>query len=438
MSISSWGRLAGTLAIGLVVAGGAVACGDDDDGGTTGPAGQGQFEGRGAITLATGKDTTGTLQGQLDRWNADHPDQKVTLAELPESADGQRQQFIQNAQTKSDAYTVLNLDVVWTAEFAANGWVKQLPEDQFPIGEMIPSTVETAKYFKKLYAVPYSTNAGLLFYRKDLLDKAGVTAAPKTWDEMKAACDKVKALPEGKTMGCYAGQFEKYEGLTVNFSEAVQSAGGKVVDDEGKPVVNSAEAKAGLEFLVNGFTSGLFPREAVTYKEEEGRRAFQDGKLVFHRQWPYQWTLANKTDGSSKVAGKFGVAPLPGKSGVGSSSLGGANLAISKYAKNKASALEFIKWFSNAENARKNLEVASNAPVYASIYSDAALQEKLPYLSVLKQGLDTAAARPRVVAYGDATTAIQENAYAAITGKKPVDQALADMQAKLTEVTAKK
>src|SRR5947199_5180223 len=178
----------------------------------------------------------------------------------------------------------------------------------------------------------------MLYYRKDLLDAAGITSARKTWDEMSADCKKVQATNAG--VGCYAGQFEKYEGLTVNFSEAVNSAGGAIVDDQGKPTVNTPEAKKGLDFLVQGFQNGTIPKEAITYKEEEGRRAFQDGKLAFHRQWPYQYAKANATDGSSKVAGKFAVAPLPGLSGTGKSSLGGHNLAISKFAKNKGSALE--------------------------------------------------------------------------------------------------
>ena len=88
----------------------------------------------------------------------------------------------------------------------------------------------------------------------------------------------------------------------------------------------------------------------MTYKEEEGRRAFQDGRLIFHRQWPYQWALANATDGSSKVAGKFAVAPLPGLDGPGVSTLGGHNLAISEFAKNKATALEFIKFIASEES----------------------------------------------------------------------------------------
>lgn len=392
------------------------------------------FEGRGEITFVAGKDTTGYWKDLLDKWNTDHPKEQVRLVELPESADQQRQQMIQNAQTKSDAYTVLYLDVVWTAEFAANGWVEQLPEDQYPLDQMFESVVNTARYFGKLYAVPQSTNGGLLFYRKDLLDKVDAKP-PTTWQEMKDTCKKVQALPQGKGVDCYAGQFEKYEGLTVNFSEAVQSAGGKVVDEQGKPTLNTPEAKAGLQLLVDSFKDGTIPKEGITYKEEEGRRAFQAGKVMFHRQWPYQYGLANAKDGSSKVAGKFDIAPLPGVSGPGSSTLGGANMAISKFAKNKATALDFIKYATTEESQRTALQVASTAGVYKALYEDPELAKKWPYLPMLKESVLTAVPRPAVVKYGDATLAIQENAYAALTGDKTVDQALTDMQTELEKVT---
>ncbi|MET8180661.1 ABC transporter substrate-binding protein [Streptomyces sp. NPDC005336] len=396
-----------------------------------------ESSGRGPITLATGKDTTGTIQGQLDRWNKKHPDEKVKLVELPESADQQRQQFIQNAQTKSDAYTVLNLDPIWVAEFAANQWIDELPAKDFPLDKMLPAVVKTGEYFGKQYAIPFNTNAGLLFYRKDLLDKAGAQP-PTTWKAMKAACAKVEKLPEGKGIGCYAGQFDKYEGLTVNFSEAVTSAGGTVVDAKGKAAVDSEAAKKGLRFLADGFKDGTFPKEASTYQEEDGRRAFQAGKLLFHRQWPYQWALANAKDGSSKVAGKFGVAPLPGLDGPGKSSLGGLDLAVSKFAKNKATALDFIKFFSSEQNARTNLKATSAAPPYTALYDEPTLRERFPYLATLKQSLNSATPRPVVVQYGDATAAIQESAAAAIGGKKSVDDALAEMQRNLSAAIAEK
>jgi multiple sugar transport system substrate-binding protein len=426
-------------AVALAVAGSlallASACGGDDGSKSdTGGAAAGALEGRGPITFATGKDTSGNLGAQVAAWNSQHPDQKVTVSELPESADAQRTQMIQNAQAKSDTFTVLNLDVVWTAEFAANRWITPLPEDKFPdLGKLLPSTVDTAKYRDKLYAVPVTSDGGLLYYRKDLLDKAGVKP-PTTWAEMKAACDKIKALPEGKTIGCYAGQFEKYEGLTVNFSEAVNGAGGVVVGDDGKPNVDTPEALAGLQFLVDGFKSGEFPKAAITYQEEPGRRAFQEGNLVFLRNWPYMYALANKTDGSSKVANKFAVAPLPGKDGAGVSTLGGHNYGINEFAKNKATAVDFINFMASEERQRANIEKTSQAPTWASLYDDAALNKQFPYLAPLKASIGSAKSRPKVVKYGDVTTAIQEAAYGALTGTTPPKDALAGLQTKLSSL----
>ena len=421
----------GAMALAVALSG----CGGGGGGSSTPQAGT--FDGKGPITLATGKDTSGYLQSALDKWNSSHPNEQIRLIELPESADQQRQQMIQNGQTKSDAYSILNVDVVWTAEFAANGWIEQLPDNAFPLDKILPPVVDTVKYFDKLYAAPYLTDGGMLYYRKDLLDAASISSPPKTWDEMTQDCAKIKAMPGNASLGCYAGQFDKYEGLTVNFSEAVNSAGGQIVDDQGKPNVDTPQAKQGLDFLVNGFKSGLMPKEAITYKEEEGRRAFQDGTLIFHRQWPYQYTKANANDGSSKVAGKFAVAPLPGLSGPGKSTLGGHNLAISKYAKNKGSALEFIKFLTSESEEKLHLQKTSEAPVWADLYDDPALQQQFPYLATLKASVTAASSRPKVVKYGDATTAIEEEAYAAITGTKSSDQALKDLQSKLQTIIAK-
>jgi len=425
-------------AVALAVAGSLVllasACGGGDDG-SSGSTTGGALDGHGPITFATGKDTSGFLPKQVEAWNSQHPTEKVEIKELPENADAQRQQMVQNAQNQSDAFTILNMDVVWTSEFAANQWVVQLPEDKFPdLSKLIPATVETAKYRDKLYAVPITSDGGLLYYRKDLLDQAGVQV-PKTWDEMLAACLAVQAkVPAAKGMSCYAGQFEKYEGLTVNFSEAINSAGGVVVGKDGKPNVDTPEALAGLEELTKGFTTGAIPKAAITYKDEEGRRAFQEGKLLFHRNWPYVYALASKTDGSSKIVGKFGVAPLPGKTGPGVSSLGGHDYAISAFAKNKGTAVDFINFMASEARQKANLTGSSQAPTWASLYDDPELNKQFPYLTPLKASILGAQPRPRVVKYGDVTAAIQASAYDALSGKTQPKQALTDLQTKLSSL----
>ncbi|MFF6801189.1 extracellular solute-binding protein [Streptomyces sp. NPDC012616] len=419
---------AGLVAAGLVL----TACGSSDDSSSSGASKSPSFSGRGPITFAAAKDSSGVVQKVIDGWNTQHPKEKVTFVQLPSDVNQQRQQMIQNAETKSDAYTVLSLDAVWTSEFAAHQWIDQLPAGQFPLDKMLKPVVETTKYRDHLYAVPQSSDGGMLYYRSDLLKKAGVSAAPTTWAEMQAACAKVEKLPEAKGMSCYAGQFQKYEGLTVNFSEAVNSAGGVVTDAGGKPDVDTPAAKKGLDFLVDSFKDGTIPKEAITYQEEEGRQAFQSGKVIFLRNWPYVYSLAEK----SKVAGKFAVVPLPGLTGAGSSALGGHNVALSSFAKNKATALDFIKYFTNLDSATTFLKEGSAAPPYADLYDDQALAKQYPYLPVLKKSILNAVPRPRVVQYGDVSSAIQQEAYAALNGDKSSTQALKDLQEALQKLSA--
>lgn len=379
---------------------------------------------RGPITLATGKDTTGKLQKILDQWNTAHPDEKVTMFELSEKADDQRSAMVQNFQARSDRFDVVNADVIWTAEFAARGWIDPL-DGKIDTSALLPATVETGKYNGKLYAAPFTSDGGMLYYRKDL-----VPNPPKTWDELISDC----AIATQHNMGCYAGQFAQYEGLTVNVSEAINSSGGDIVTNGGKDVtVDSPEAKKGLEFLVNGFKQGYIPKEAITYQEEDSRRAFQQGKLLFLRNWPYVYNLAKAPGKDSVVQDKFAVAPLPGPNGPGASTLGGHNLALSAFSKHKATAVDWIKFMESQDVQRQMLVDLSNAPVIAALYDDAQLQQQVPYLATLKQSILNAKPRPVTPVYNEVTLAVEKNSYAALQGKKSVDDALKDMASDLKQ-----
>ncbi|RLP74717.1 ABC transporter substrate-binding protein [Mycetocola tolaasinivorans] len=420
-----------TLGVAALILTGCAASAPAASGGDSGaPA----FTDRGPITLAIGKISGGNAaQTAVDAWNKDHADEQVTLVELSAKSDAQRQQLFQNAQTKSDAYTVMALDGTLIAQFAANRWIEQLPKDDLGLDDRLPATVKTVTYRDNVYGVPLSTDAAMLYYRTDLLKAAGITEAPKTFAELSAACTAVKALPEGAGISCYAGQFDKYEGLTCNVSEIINTAGGSLLDDKGRPTVDTPEARKGLTQLVSMFKDGEIPAEAITYNEEAGRQAFLAGKLLFHRQWAYQYVSASASDGSSQVAGKFAVAPLPGFSADkgGASVLGGKNLVISAFGKNKATALDFAKFFGSAENQEVFLAGAGVAPTVAALYDDPKMLEKYPYLPTLKQSILTAVPRPAVANYDDVTAAIQDSAYAALSGTEGVDAALKTMQGKL-------
>jgi multiple sugar transport system substrate-binding protein len=243
------------------------------------------------------------------------------------------------------------------------------------------------------------------------------------------------SIAKTNNIGCYSGQFKKYEGLTVNASEAINSAGGAVLDANGKPNLLTAEAKAGMANLTKAYANGDIPKEAITFQEEESRQAFQDGKLLFLRNWPYVYNLAT-TEGSSKVKDVLGMTALPGKDGPGASSLGGHSAAVSVYSKNKATALDFLKFLTTEETQKFFATQGSLAPVIGTLYDDKELVAKLPYLPVLKTSIENAVPRPVTPFYPAVTKAIQENAYSAIKGEKTVDAALSDMQKSIESASA--
>jgi len=143
-----------------------------------------------------------------------------------------------------------------------------------------------------------------------------------------------------------------------------------------------------------------------------------------------------KTDGESKVKTTFGMAPLPGVSGPGASSLGGHDAAISVYSKNKATALDFLKFITSEQQQKDFALVGSLAPVLTSLYTDPALVAKLPYLTVLKASIDHAIPRPVTPFYPAVSKAVQDNVYSAIKGEVPVDAALSNMQKAIASASA--
>ena len=191
------------------------------------------------------------------------------------------------------------------------------------------------------------------------------------------------------------------------------------------------EATKGLQTLVDWFKSGDIPKAAITWTEEEGRQAFQHGELIFHRNWPGNYSQFVKTDGSSKVVGKFDAAPLPGITGPGVSSLGGHNYAIAKNAENKGTAADFLKFVASPEVQKEWALNTSQAPALTSLYTDADLTKKFPFYDKLLKSIETAKPRPKAVEYGDVTLAIQDAAYGALQGQTAPDAALQSLQSKL-------
>ena len=398
------------LAIGIAGCGG----GDDDDDGGGGADAKKvtQAKASGDVTWCIGKDTTGAFGTVVDNFNKANPDANVTLLELPEAADLQREQQIQRLQAESDECDVLGVDVIWTAEYAGQGWLQDITTAvEKRKGEFIPSTIETGLYEDKYWAMPFNTNAGFLYYRSDQVQEP-----PQDWEAVYEQAQQDNGV-------VYQGF--RYEGLTVNFLELVYSAGGSVVNEDAtEATADSQEVRDVLTFMADGIKDGAAPKAVTTYKEEESRRAFESGNATFMRNWPYAYALGKE----SKIGKEFAITTFPGYAGnEGAGVLGGYNLAISAYSKNPEGALAFMNFATSPDQQVIQASEASLPAVLTDVYSDPTVEKALPFAADLLQAVEQAQPRPVSPVYPQISEAIYTNVYAALQGDASPDEAASTM-----------
>ena len=264
------------VAVGLLLAAGCTSGGASPGGSAP------STNGIGPITLAIGKDNPGWLQGVITGWNKRYPNQKVTLLLLPEASNDQLAQLVANLQAKSDEYDVIDMDVIWTAEFASNGWIIPLPESQFPLKDFLKPAVDTAMYQGRLYAVPDYSNADLLYYRKDILAKAGRRrprpgpswpSSPRPWPRSTgwtgtpARSPRMRALPSTSPRRSSRPAGRSCPPATTRSLWIRPGARGAAVPGE-------------------RIEQGWIPKVALTYEEESSQAAFEAGKFLFLDNWP--------------------------------------------------------------------------------------------------------------------------------------------------------
>jgi len=405
-------RVLAALAAMLLFAVAGCGSDDDDSGGASSAEKATQAKASGNVTWCIGKDTTGAFGTVVDNFNKANPNAKVKLLELPEDAVEQRRLQIQRLRAKSDECDVLGMDVIWTAEYAAQGWLKDVSDYISQNGDkFIKSTVDTTEYEGKNWAVPFNSNAGFIYYRTDEVDKA-----PSTWEDL------YKQAQQGNGV-VYQGF--RYEGLTVNFLELLYSAGGSIVSDDGKQATaDSQEVKDVLKFMADGIKNGAAPKAVTTYKEEESRRAFESGNATFMRNWPYAYALGK----DSKIGDKFDIATFPGFAGQeGAGVLGGYNLGISAYSKNPEGSLAFIEFATEPDQQKIMATEASLPPTVSATYDDPAVKKAMPFAAELKTAIEQAQPRPVSPVYPQISEAVYNNVYDALQGKSSPDEAASNM-----------
>ena len=409
------------MAIAAAIASLAIAgCGDDDDDGGDGGGGAAadagtvtQARAEGDVTWCIGKDTTGAFSTVVEDFNEANPNANAELLELPTAADEQRRLQIQRLRAESPECDLLGLDVIWTAEYAAQGWLLDLTDAvERRKDEFIPSTVETALYEGKYWAIPFNTNAGFIYWRTD---QAG-DQPPQDWESMYETAQEDDGI-------VYQGA--RYEGLTVNFLELLYSAGGTVVtDDATEATADSQETREVLEFMQKGIDDGAVPKAVTTYMEEESRRAFEAGNATFMRNWPYAYALGKQ----SEIADDFEVTTFPSFAGnEGAGVLGGYDLAISAYSENPEGALAFANFATSPEAQVIQASKASLPAVLTAVYDDPKVKKALPFAAELRDAVEQAQPRPVSPVYQQISQAIYNNVFAVLQGDMSPDEAAAKM-----------
>lgn len=379
------------------------------------------------LVWATGRITAdGPARAVADAWNRVHPDgPKVRVVPLPESVDDQHQQLAVELGAGIPDFDILDLDVVWTAEFAAHGWLTDL-SDLRPAVEAtsLPAPVQSATWNGRLWAAPYTTDVGLLYYRKDLVPP------PRSWEDLVASAESAGA---GQHIAPYVVDGAPAEGLVVEYLEYLWRYGGVLEVDGDHVGLDDRAAVAAMTFMRDGFVAhganpAFFAPSTPNLLLEDARRTFQSGGAVFLRSWPYAYQPMNASDPASRVHGRVGVLPLPTPA-----ALGGHNLGVSRFSRSPRAAEDFVRFASTDLGVQRDLaQNWSVAPTAKQAY-DAAADPELS--GVVQQALGQARTRPTSELWTEMSQEIQQQVVAGTTGRSSPTEAVAIMH-RLLDATA--
>lgn len=385
------------------------------------------------IVWKRGKDQTPAADKIVEAFEKKNPSIKVKIEDLPSTSTEQHNVYSTALSTGDDSIDVVTEDIVWSSEFASSDWL--LPLDKYfnseKQSEFFPGSISAVKYKDKTYAVPFSTDAGVLYYRKDL-----VKEPPKTWDELiKVSQDNVGK--NGIEQGMLFQAFQN-EALVCNASEFIFGNGGDVLDSDGKVVIDSPEATEGINIMKKLMDTKVAPSGVVTYKPQDCIDQYAQGKTLFMRNWPFAYTSLNQDN--SPVKGSVGIAPLPvGPSGKNTgSTLGGWNLGINKNSKHVEEAWKFIEFATSDEGQKINAIEGSYMSTKEKLYSDQDVLAKFPQYKDLLPILKVAKPRPITPYYSKVSDSIQINLHKALIGEEPVDNAVKQTAEDLDKIINKK
>ncbi len=390
------------------------------------------------INWFVGKDTSDSNKTLVETFHASQNKIKVNWQEQPPSTTDQHDKYVSIMAAKDSSIDVFALDIPFVPEFASADWLAPLDDrvDKAEMGKFFPGPVQGATYQGKLWAIPWYNNAAAIFYRKDLLDGAGLKP-PSTYDELVQAATKLKT---GDMEAGFAWQGAQYEGGAVDWFEYVWGFGGDLLDDKGNVVLDSGDAAVqATQFMMDLIQkSKVTPVAVTTWKETEARNVFIEGKAGLLRTWLSDYRVIN-LDSASKVAGKVDVAPLPATAGrKGKSVLGTWNLAISKFSKRPDESMTWIKFLTAPAQMKVKHLRGGQVATRPEVLHDPEVVKAFPYITPLEVVFQEAKPRPVRPDYPQISAeAIQPNLAAALAGQKSAAQTVKDIADKTRAIIKK-
>lgn len=374
----------------------------------------------------------------LDVYQSRNPNVKVEV-EVGGATSEQQQQYLNTVlAAKDSSLDVVLIDVIRPAQWAAAQWAEPLDsylgaDRNAVMARYLPAYREANIVDGKVIALPYFADVQLLYYRTDLLEKHGVKP-PTTWTELQAAAEKIQKAEGNPQLSGFQTAGAPIEGTVCTYLVPMWGAGGNLTDAAGKLTLTGDAARKPFELWDGLRKANVTPPNLAEIPTDRIRQNFQAGNLVFGMTWGYVWNRS-QNDADSLVKGKTGVVPLPGfTADKAATCIGGWQLAVTSFSKNKAEAVKLARWLSSPEVAKMQAIEASHLPVFAEVYTDAEVLAKNPWFKDALPVVQSARARPVSPRYTEVSEIIRTNMNAFLAGTKNADAALADMSSKLAPI----
>ncbi|HEX7040495.1 MAG TPA: ABC transporter substrate-binding protein [Trueperaceae bacterium] len=374
------------------------------------------------------------------RYMEQHPNVTVDVIETPDLSNDRLGVYLQVFEAQSPDIDVMQIDVIWPGDLAEH--LVDLYEygAEEVVDQHFPAIVENNTVDGRLVGIPWFTDSGLLYYRTDLLEKYGYDAPPTTWDELEEMAQTIQDGERAEGNPDFWGfvwQGNSYEGLTCDALEWIASnGGGTIISPDGQVTIDNPAAVEAVERAA-GWVGTISPDGVTSFGEEDARNMFQAGNAAFMRNWPYAYSLGNAED--SAIAGKFDVAPLPaGASGNGAGTLGGWQLAVSRYSEHPDIAADVALYLASPEEQKIRAVEGSFLPTVMSLYEDPEVLEAAPFFGRLYDVLINGVARPSTVAapnYAQVSQAFYTAVHDVLTGASTAEDALALASLDIQDIT---